>query len=355
MESAENQEQPIPDNESENSKDSSLSKVETIALLNDSIDRLEQTIKGLSENSAPMPSSDSINTLLNTTQELADTVTTTSEITSESGTSESGIEETTPTVDQEAKSAVFAKVETTPVEPTKQPEVTKTGGKQNLPWIVTGVIVIAIILGAILWFWLPRQQATLTSSSESTTEVLRNFEPGGDSESLTTPSIDSPANTDNISLTDLPVATESPNAEPEIPTEILIPENLESPGRAKKLKISTIEPELDFTPEQTLIAAIKSKVTKLTQEYPTELVESAKLDLLHNSLLVNVTDEWYQLGESRQNKLANEMLEHSRQFNFHKLEIKDPAGTLIARNPVIGDQIIILENKKTGLEVDSVP
>ncbi len=352
MESAENQEQPIPGKESEDNNDSSLSKIETIALLNDSIDRLEQTIKSLSKNSAPMPSSDSINTLLNTTQELADTVTITPEITSD--TSESEIEETAPTVDQEAESDVSAKVETTPVEPTKQPAVAKTEGKQNLPWIVIGVMAIAIILGAIFWFWLPRQQATLTSSSEPTTEVFRNLEPIQDSESLTAPSIDYPVNTDNrhnVSLTDLPVNTESPNAEPEIPTEILIPENLESPGRAKKLKISTIEPELDFTPEQTLIAAIKSKVTKLTQEYPTELVESAKVDLLQNSLLVNVTDEWYQLSESRQNKMANEMLKRSRQFNFHKLELKDDAGTLIARNPVIGDQIIILENKKTGEEV----
>ena len=350
MESAENQEQPIPGNESEDNKDSSLSKIETIALLNDSIDRLEQTIKGLSKNSAPMPSSDSLNTLLNTTQELADTVTSTPEI-----TSESGIEETTATVDQEAKSDVSATVETTPVEQTKQPEVTKTQSQQNLPLIVIGVMAIAIILGAIFWFWLPRQQATLTSSSESTTEIFRNLEPSGDSGSLTAPSIDSPANTDNITLTELPTDTESLNAEPEIPAEILIPDNLESPGRAKKLKISTIEPELDFTPEQTLIAAIKSKVTKLTQEYPTELVESAKVDLLQNSLVVNVTDEWYQLSESRQNKMANEILKRSRQFNFHKLELKDDAGTLIARNPVIGDQIIILENKKAGSELDSVP
>ncbi len=350
MESAENQEQPIPGNESEDNNDSSLSKIETIALLNDSIDRLEQTIKSLSKNSTPIPSSDSLNTLRNTTQELADAVTTTPPI-----ISDPEIEETTPTVDQEAKSDVSAKVETTAVEQTKQPEVTKTEGKRNLPWIVIGVMAIAIILGAIFWFWLPRQQATLTSSSESTIEVLRNLEPSGDSESLTAPLIDSPVNTDNISLTDLPIATESLNAEPETPTEISIPDNLESPGRAKKLKISTIEPDLDFTPEQTLIAAIQSKVTKLTQEYPTELIESAKVDLLQNSLVVKVTDEWYQLSESRQNKMANEMLKRSRQFNFHKLELKDDAGTLIARNPVIGDQIIILESKKIGLELDSVP
>jgi len=54
MESAENQEQPISSIEPEDNQDNnepSLSKIETIALLNDSIDRLEQTIKGISENS----------------------------------------------------------------------------------------------------------------------------------------------------------------------------------------------------------------------------------------------------------------------------------------------------------------
>ena len=89
MESADNQEKTRSGIESpengENNQEQSLSKVETIALLNDSIDRLEQTIKSLSENTAPIPSSDSIKTLLTTTQELADTVTadTTSEDTEE--------------------------------------------------------------------------------------------------------------------------------------------------------------------------------------------------------------------------------------------------------------------------------
>ncbi|MGB5712960.1 MAG: hypothetical protein WBM44_18900 [Waterburya sp.] len=340
MESAENREQPIPGNEPEDNNDPSLSKIETIALLNDSIDRLEQTIKGLSENSAPIPSSDSINTLLNTTQELADAVTPSSTI-----VSAPAIEDTSPTA-AKTKSAVSPQVKTASVEPKKQPTVTKISKKQNLPLIVIGVIAIAIAIVAIFWLWLPKEQVPLSSSPELTTDIASNLEPLRDQESLTTPSIYSTAPGDKIASTDLPADTESLNSDPEIPAEILIPENLESPGRAKDLKIVTIEPELDFTPEQTLIVAIKTKIIKLTQDYPTELIESAKVDLSQNSLLINLTDEWYQLSESRQNKMANEMLKRSRQLSFNKLELKDYAGTLIARNPVIGEQIIILENHK---------
>jgi len=128
--------------------------------------------------------------------------------------------------------------------------------------------------------------------------------------------------------------------------EVLIPDNLESPGRAKNLKIVTIKPKIDLTPEQTLISAIKTKVGKLIHDYPAELIDSAKIDLSQNSLRVNMTDEWYKLSESRQNKIGNEMLKRSRQFSFHHLELQDPRGALVARNPVIGDEIIILQNSQ---------
>ena len=75
MESAENQAQPNLDPTSESNISPPLSKTETIALLNDSIDRLEETIKRISEDSAKIPSSDSINALLTTTQALEDAVT----------------------------------------------------------------------------------------------------------------------------------------------------------------------------------------------------------------------------------------------------------------------------------------
>ena len=70
MESAENQ----PKSSIEPEKTRDFSRIETIELLNDSIDRLEQTIKNISQDSAKLPSSDSINSLLTTTKELANTV-----------------------------------------------------------------------------------------------------------------------------------------------------------------------------------------------------------------------------------------------------------------------------------------
>ncbi len=351
MESAENKEQPIFDQEPEENSDASLSKIETIALLNDSIDRLEQTIKGISKSSAPIPSSDSINTLLATTQELADAVTPTLE-----NTSTPGLEETSPTAAKTKsepeipeKTASLKVSQNNSDQQPKELKGTKVKKKQNVTWIIIGITAIAIILAAILWFWLPRQPAII-SSSELTPDFATNLE---NSESvreqqnnLITPSMDAPALSESLPLKDLSSAEESINLVPEDPTEILIPDNLESPGRAKNLKLVKIEPELELTPEQNLVAAINNKITKLVQDYPTELINSAQVNLLQNSLLVNVTDEWYELSESRQNKIANQMLNRSRKFSFQQLELKDNAGTLVARNPVIGEEIIILQNNR---------
>lgn len=349
MESAENREQPISGGESAENNTLSLSRIETIALLNDSIDKLEQTIKGISENSASMPSSDSINTLLNTTQELADAVTPTQTISSVSSIAE--VQETSVTApDVESVPTASNTADSSQVAPTlkqkKTPPVTKTKRKANLPLIIA--VVTAIAIAVALWIWLPRQQANLSSLPESTaTEVTDSLKPSDDQD-LKAPLSDSPAQLNDPNLTDSLSDIESTDLEPKIPPQILIPANLESPGKVKNLKMVTIKPELSFTPEQTLIASLRSRITQLIQDYPADLVDSVEVDLPRNSLVVKVSDQWYGLGESKQNDIANQILERSRQLSFKKLKLQDSSGLLVARSPVIGEQIVILENSKSN-------
>ena len=150
----------------------------------------------------------------------------------------------------------------------------------------------------------------------------------------------------DISAMDFPQEIE-PVAEPiEDVVETLIPEELTSPGRAKKLKMVKIEPKLNFTPEQNLVAALETKVSELISTYDREFVREVKIDLATSSLLVQLTDDWYNLDESEQNSLGNEILERSRAFSFQKLELKDNLGTSVARSPIVGENIIILQNSR---------
>ena len=357
MESAENREQSPKVNQQEDKSDSAtLSKIETIKLLNESIDRLESTIKGISKNPAQnLPSSNSINNLLSTTQELADAV---APPPATSTPPPAPVEETkippepiTPTTTTQP-----TKVDPAPAaKPPSQKPPVKTSTvkkKENRGLVIIGIIAIAIAIVALIWLWLPLDRTTVSSTPEPTvTEIVEPrsvMQP--DPQAIENPII-LPK-----SIPEQPVEESAPNnpelsdLELESPEEISVPQELTSPGKVTNLRIETIEPELTFTPEQTLVAALQMKLAELTSSYDPDLFNSIRVDLPNNSLFVEVTDDWYKLNESRQNKFANEILERSRKFDFSKLQLLDSTGRLVARNPVVGDRAIIVQTSKDNLK-----
>jgi hypothetical protein len=104
-------------------------------------------------------------------------------------------------------------------------------------------------------------------------------------------------------------------------------------------------PKPELSPEQSLIAAIQDQVTGITTQYPEGLVLSVEANFLGSRLMVKMGDDWYKLNPSRQDKLVNSILERSRKLDFRKLEIVNSQGTLLARNPVVGNKMIILKRE----------
>ena len=345
MESAENREQPTQENlpAQESKNPSTLSKVETLKLLNDSIDRLEETIKGISDNSAGgLPSSDSMNDLLATTQELAETV-----------APESYVSEQVNPVENLARSEAEQSSTNSPnisnlstkttdkVNQAKanQAKTSKQNPQQNKAILISiGVFAIAMIIVAVFWIWFPKYQASLDSFAqappiENTLESEINTIP----EAIKT----SQNNAIDIAPETIPETGDMID-DSESPVEIAIPQDLIAPGRAKNLKIVTIEPELTFTPEQNLIAVLQTKIANITEGYATDFIDLIKVNLGENSIVVEVNDNWYELNQSRQNKISNAILERSRQLKFNHLRFQDSTGTPVARNPVVGKNMIIL-------------
>ncbi|MGL4884686.1 MAG: hypothetical protein ACRC8K_27060, partial [Waterburya sp.] len=244
----------------------------------------------------------------------------------------------------------------------------------NLGLIITGIIALVIAIAAIIWFWLQPEEINIASSPPAT-EIITNNETNPKTEVVNPPAINPEAKTENpkpevvnppainpetntdnpkpdkIVVKNPPATLETTDSEADAPTTISIPPDLTSPGRAKNLKIVTIEPELTFTPEQTLVAALQGKIADLINKDEADIVNFIKVDLPTSSLVVEMKDNWYELNESRQNKLANEILQRSRKLNFSKLELKDSQGTLVARNPVVGEQIIILQGNKDNKQL----
>ncbi|NJP11085.1 MAG: hypothetical protein HC866_17770 [Leptolyngbyaceae cyanobacterium RU_5_1] len=113
-------------------------------------------------------------------------------------------------------------------------------------------------------------------------------------------------------------------------------------------KPSSSPPPLKLTPEQTLIARIQDQVAEVSNQYVSGLIQSVQANFRSSRLTVNVGEGWYSLEDAQQNKLSNEMLKRAQQLDFIKLEITDPEGTLLARSPVVGSEMVIIRRGGRG-------
>ena len=102
-------------------------------------------------------------------------------------------------------------------------------------------------------------------------------------------------------------------------------------------------PTLKLTPEETLIAAIKNQVAEISDRFASGLIQSIQANFRTSNLTVKINDDWYNLPESEQKQLAGEILQRSQELDFTHLEITDSQDKLIARNPVVGNEIIIFQ------------
>lgn len=126
------------------------------------------------------------------------------------------------------------------------------------------------------------------------------------------------------------------------PQVVETPSQLEEPSLPQPIKNApSSQPKL--TPEQSLIAAIQKEVTDLTNQYPDDLIGRIEANFIGSRLIVTVGNQWYNLTTKEQDSLGNNILERSQSLDFRKLDILDTQGNLVARTPVVGDEIIILK------------
>ncbi|MEM9272114.1 MAG: hypothetical protein AAGA80_03985 [Cyanobacteria bacterium P01_F01_bin.143] len=123
--------------------------------------------------------------------------------------------------------------------------------------------------------------------------------------------------------------------------KIVFPENLVASGTEQLLELKTVIHDIKLTPEQDLIAALSAQVLQLSEGYQEDIVLSIEPNMSNNILIVRVADDWYQLEATEQDEIVADMLARSQDLEFRKLEITDQNNNLVARSPVVGQNMII--------------
>lgn len=125
---------------------------------------------------------------------------------------------------------------------------------------------------------------------------------------------------------------------------ITTPPELTAPEAPQPLTPSPIV----MTPEQNLIVSIKNKVAEITEQYADGLIQTIQPNFQGSSLVIKISESWYNFDRTQQDKLAARMLTRAREFDFSRLEVTDPQGTLLARSPVVGNEMVILQRQIFG-------
>ncbi len=146
-----------------------------------------------------------------------------------------------------------------------------------------------------------------------------------------------------------PESTPIPVVEPE-PTPIPVVEPEPTP-------IPVVEPEptpipvVELTPEESLLVAIENQFAAISivvkskdkQNIISQLIKPIAANFRTSDLKVKIKDIWHNLEKSQQDQLAADILQRSQEMNFIHLEVVDSQDKLIARSPVIGNQMIIFK------------
>ncbi|MDY6803982.1 MAG: hypothetical protein SXA11_09270 [Cyanobacteriota bacterium] len=102
-------------------------------------------------------------------------------------------------------------------------------------------------------------------------------------------------------------------------------------------------PAPKLTPEQYLVVTIQNEVADITNQYGGGVIESIKVNFPASMLVVQLSNDWYDLDDAEQDELARKMFQQARDLDFKKLEAIDPEGVLLARDPIVGSSMIILQ------------
>lgn len=144
------------------------------------------------------------------------------------------------------------------------------------------------------------------------------------------------------------VAIVTPVEEVTKPTPVIEPKPKPTPIIEPKPKPTPIR---ELTPEESLLVAIEKQFSEISvsvkntkdKNIVSQLIKPILANFRTSDLTLKISDVWYSLENSQQDKLTADILQRSQELNFTHLKIVDSQEKIIARSPVVGNEMIIFQ------------
>ena len=205
--------------------------------------------------------------------------------------------------------------------------------------LLTGIfaVIFLVTIGITIFFFIPKStQVAVVPPVEEVIPPTPVIEP----EPKPTPVIE-------------PEPKPTPVLEPETkPTPVIEPEPKPTPVLEPEPKPT---PVLELTPEESLLITIEKQFSEISvfvkntkdknkdKNIVSQLIKPLVANFRTGDLTLKISDIWYSLEKSQQDKLAADILQRSQELNFTHLKIVDSQEKIIARSPVVGNEMIIFQ------------
>ncbi len=116
-----------------------------------------------------------------------------------------------------------------------------------------------------------------------------------------------------------------------------------SPSNPQVAPLTTTQ----ISPEQAFIEAIETQLSDITNKYPDDMIHALQVDSSRNLAIVQLNPVWYLIGDEQQDRVTDRMWLQARANHLTKLELRDRDGNSIARSPVVGKHLVILQRRQS--------
>jgi hypothetical protein len=221
----------------------------------------------------------------------------------------------------------------------------------KLPNPVVGGLMTAIVVG-ILWITLSIRSApasvpepppgisvpmdlTVKENPEAAEESpAEDMSEDIEAEENAEPAVEEPTETEDAEEVDEAIASDS-EAQPiaDTPEVNNTPEVTETP---------TANPPADVSLTSELMEELRDQIAEVSEDYGSDLIQSVQANFLSGRLALTVSGVWNDLGGDRP-QVAKALWLRSQEYGFTKLEITDREGKVLARSPVVGQEMLMFE------------
>jgi hypothetical protein len=212
--------------------------------------------------------------------------------------------------------------------------------------VLTGIfaVIFLVTIGITTFLFIPKSstQVAIVTPVEEVTKPTPVIEP----KPKPTPVIEpKPKPTPIIEPKPKPTPVIEPKPKP---TPVIEPKPKPTPIIEPKPKPT---PNRELTPEESLLVAIEKQFSEISvsvkntkdKNIVSQLIKPIVGNFRTSDLTLKISDVWYSLENSQQDKLAADILQRSQELNFTHLKIVDSQEKIIARSPVVGNEMIIFQ------------